>query len=332
MTMTPGNTRDYIPRHGRAAGYVDPARRTRAEASRWRVLCCALSLTVLAGGCVHRAGQVDAANGSVVAAVPSVDRVTWRDGLGYTPEGWPQSLAGDLVRPDDDRVYPGVLVVHGGGWERGERDDTRELAERIARAGFVVFNISHRFAPAYTFPAPVHDLQQAVRWMRDHADDYGLDADRIGAWGYSSGAHLTTLLAGIDADDALDTPHGGADTRLQAVVGGGTPTDLRKFGGGRLVVQFMQGNRDEQPQAYAQASPVTYVDADHPPVFLYHGGLDWVVSSDHARDYFRALQAADVPSGLFIHRLRGHISMFVWDDAAVDAALAFLTRHLHGTS
>lgn len=288
-----------------------------------RLLVATLSVSALAlAACVHHVPS------PVAADTPRPHAVTWSGPWVYTPDDWPQRLAGDLVRPDDSQRYPAVLMVHGGGWERGERDDMRELAEQVARAGFVVFNISHRFAPEHAFPAQIHDLQHAVRWMRNHASDHGIDAKRIGAWGYSSGAHLTTLLAAIDAGNPLDTPHGGPATRIQAVVGGGTPADLRKFGGGRLVVQFMQGKRDARPDAYALASPVTHVDGDHPPTFLYHGALDWVVGADHAREYFEALQAAGVPSELLIHRLRGHIAMFVWDDAAVEAGTAFLARHL----
>lgn len=246
----------------------------------------------------------------------------------YTPPDWPETLYADLYRPEAPGARPAVLLVHGGGWEGGEPDDMRGIAERLAEAGFVVMNVAYRLAPAYRFPAPLHDLQAAVRWLRTHAGELGVDSTRIAGFGYSAGAHLVALLALAAATPALDAPHGGPDTRLQAVVAGGTPTDLRKFDGGRLVPQFLGGTQAEVADRYALASPAVHVTPEAPPFFLYHGGSDLLVSVDHAEDLFERLQAAGVPAEFFRMHLRGHIAAFLTDGTALERAIGFLDRTL----
>ncbi|MFT4046739.1 MAG: prolyl oligopeptidase family serine peptidase [Solimonas sp.] len=117
-------------------------------------------------------------------------------------------------------------------------------------------------------------------------------------------------------------------TRIAAVVAGGTPTDLTTFEAGGLIPQFIGGTRDEKPEQFRAASPATYVSADDPPVFLYHGGADRLVPLAQATGYRARLDAAHVPNELLILRGRGHITAFLTDGSAVDAALDFLDRHL----
>lgn len=280
-----------------------------------------LMATTALAGCASHSERVG------VAAQPAkADSVRRLDALTYTPPGWPQALQGDLYLPQGlSTPSPVVLLVHGGGWERRTRADMDGMAAKLAKRGYAVFNISHRFAPQYQFPAQVNDLAQAVRWLKANAGEYGIDADRIGGWGYSSGAHLVGMLATLSPGDAH---YPGDDTRLDAVVLGGTPADLRKFEGGRLVPQFLGTTQAQNFAVYEQASPTWLVSADDPPTFLYHGGLDLLVSADHAREMKAALDAASVPAELYIARLREHATMFVLGGGAEKAGMAFLDRVL----
>ena len=248
---------------------------------------------------------------------------TLTPGLVYTPGDWPQALAADLYRPQAAGPHPAVVLIHGGGWTRRSRDDMTPLAEQLASHGYVVFNISYRFAPAYRFPAQVHDVQQAVRWLRRRAATYDVDPHRIGGMGYSSGAHLAAMVGLLDPEDPLYD----GEARLQALVLGGAPMDLRDYSSGDLVPDFL-GTADGNDPVYRRASPVTHVSADDPPTLLYHGGLDLLVRPRYARAAYAALQAAQVPAELYIHPLREHVSMFVWGGGAEAAAVAFFDRHL----
>lgn len=246
----------------------------------------------------------------------------------YTPPEWPQALAADIFLPETAGPLPAVLLVHGGRWESGSRAETESIATQLAAAGFVVVNIDYRLAPAFRFPAPLHDLQQAVRWMRANADSFRIDPQRIGAFGYSSGAHLVSLLATVGGNDPLATPHGGPDTRLGAVVAGGLPADLRLYGSGRGCPDFLGGTAMELPAIHALASPITHVTADDPPMFLYHGALDDIVPVQHAEAMLAALTGVGVPAELHVVRGVGHIALAVFSGPVVAESIHFLDRRL----
>lgn len=271
-------------------------------------------LGLLLVGCSSHLGQPE-----TPAPAPLVTAYDVQRDLVFTPDGWPQRLQADLYRPRGDGPWPGVLLIHGGGWEGGNRAQVQSLAERLAKRGFVVVNTTYRLAPDWRYPAQIEDVRLAYRWMRTQAGTWGLHPDRIGTWGYSAGAHLAALLGTLPA---------GTDGRPQAIVAGGIPSDLTKFRGGKLVPQFLGATLQQAPAVFRDASPFHHVSADDPPHFLYHGGADRLVPVDHAQDYHAALAAAGVESELFILRGRGHIGAFLTDGPAFKAGAAFLDRVL----
>lgn len=283
-----------------------------------------LLLVLLCTACASHIGLPP----DVMQPAPVKTTYTVQRDLTFTPANWPKPLLADVYVPDGKGPFPAVLVIHGGSWSGGDREQVESIAERVAERGYVVMNVTYRLVPTYRFPAPVYDLQQAVRWLRLHAAEYQVDATHIGAFGYSAGAHLAAMLGTISDGDLLDQPYGGKQTRIQAVVAGGTPTDLRKFPGGTLVPEFLNTTLQQKPELYALASPVTHISKDDPPFFLYHGGMDTLVPVDHAEDMKTALDAAGVPAELYILRGREHVTAFLMDWGAVNAALNFLDRTL----
>lgn len=254
---------------------------------------------------------------------------TVQENVVYTPSDWPQSLHADIYRPESQGPHPAVLSVHGGGWERRSPEDMAGIAEELASNGFMVMNIEYRFAPQFRFPAQLHDLQQAMHWLNDNAARLNIDKDRIAGVGYSSGAHLVSLLALVASEGGeLDAPYGGPETQLDAVVAGGTPSDLRKFDSGELVVQFLGDTKQAMPERYAAASPVTHITPQSPPFFLFHGDWDSLVPLDHATDFQAALAAKGIPTEMMILRWRGHILTFLTSQQAIDAGIQFLYRQL----
>ncbi|MDQ7732239.1 alpha/beta hydrolase [Halomonas sp. SpR1] len=249
----------------------------------------------------------------------------------YTPEEWPQALMADVYLPDDpgDALRPAALVVHGGGWRNRTPEDMQGIAEQLAGQGYVAVNIEYRFAPAYRFPSQLHDLQQAMAWIHAHADDWQVDTNRIVGVGFSSGAHLVSLLAVAGVEGPLAEPHGGEQSRLAAVLAGGLPSDLLKFDDGPLVVNFIGGTRAEENEAYRLASPARQITAQAPPFFLFHGKWDQLVPVDHATDFYQALQDNNIKSELYLQRWRGHITSFLLRGGAIDAGIAFLNRQVN---
>ena len=282
-----------------------------------------LPLAFMASSCAQHIGRPDTSQPARLDLRYSVQRDRT-----YTPSGWPQPLFADVYIPEGAGPFPAVLVVHGGGWQSGDRAQVESIARRIARRGYVAVNITYRLVPGALFPAPVLDLQQALRWMQQNAATYRIDPDRIGAWGYSAGAHLAALVGALGPGDRLYAE----GARIKAVVAGGTPADLRKFHGGTLVPNFLGERWRESSTAFRESSPAAYVTPLDPPTFLYHGTWDLLVPLDQATDYKAALDQAGVPNELYLMRGLGHISAFLLDGEAVQRGADFLDRYLRGKS
>ncbi|WP_404473292.1 alpha/beta hydrolase [Vreelandella venusta] len=248
----------------------------------------------------------------------------------FTPADWPQALEARVLLPTTPGVErrPAALVVHGGGWRNRGPEDMEGIAEQLAAQGYVAVNIEHRFAPEHRFPAQLHDLQQAMAWVHANAAAWNIDTQRIVGVGFSSGAHLVSLLALAGEEGPLADPYGGEHTRLAAVLAGGLPSDLLKFNDGRLVVDFIGGTRAEKNEAYRLASPVRQITPEAPPFFLFHGKWDQLVPVDHATDFYQALQDNNIESELYLQRFRGHFASFLLRGSAIDAGIAFLNRQV----
>jgi acetyl esterase/lipase len=270
---------------------------------RVRSLLAAVAL-LLAAGCASAPFEVQ------------VQQVTYANNGGV-----PQQA--DIYLPRGTGPFPAVVMIHGGGWRKGAPWQMRHIAEELSEQGFVVANIGYRLAPQFAYPAPVADSEAAVRWLRDHAAEYRIDVERVGAWGYSAGAHLALLLA------TRDTPvsPGSTSTRLAAVVGGGSPTDMTLFGENEIVTMFMGGTPSAMPDAYRDASPVTHVTPGDPPAFLYHGKSDWVVAPQHTHDFAERLRKAGIDVTVK-EPFFGHIAVFLFGRAEEAAGIEFLRQRL----
>ena len=238
----------------------------------------------------------------------------------YTPKNWPAPVLGDLYRQKTTRPAPAVLLVHGGGWTgKDGRWQMTSIARKLAKRGYVVFNVTYRLAPRWTYPAPVEDLQEAVKWLRAHATENGIDPGRIATFGYSAGGYLAALTGLIEGPES---------SHIRAIIAGGAPSNLTFYPGGDLVPQFLGGTQQEIPQRFKDASPVNYVTHRSPPMFIYHGTGDHLVPPEHARAMIAALEKHHVPHDTYWIEGRDHIAAFLWPAGAVNAAIDFLDRQM----
>jgi acetyl esterase/lipase len=219
--------------------------------------------------------------------------------------------------------FPAVVMIHGGGWEGRTREDMVDISQEVARRGYVVMNMSYRFAPKWHFPAQLQDVQQAVLWLRTHATENNVLKTRIGTWGYSAGAHLAALAGVTGPEDRLFVE----GARVQAVVAGGTPVDIRYYKNGSLTNGLTGVSYDQNPELWREASPLALVTKDDPPMFLYHGTFDFTVGENNAHAMYEALNANNIPAELYLMRGLEHMSTFVVD-APVENGIDFLDLHL----
>lgn len=238
----------------------------------------------------------------------------------------------DLYIPEGDGPFPAILAVHGGAWRQGSKFILLRHAWRMAQAGYVVVAINYRHAPEYPFPAQVHDCKHAVRWMRANADQFKIDPDRIGGYGYSAGGHLVSMLGTTDADDGLEgeIENGmeGIDTRIKCVAAGGAPCEFSWIkDDSRALNYWLGGTRKQKPAIFIAASPTTYVTADDPPFFFFHGASDLIVPVDTSRKMHQMLLKCQIHSQHFVAERKGHLGTFS-DSASMDRAIEFFDSKL----
>ncbi len=219
----------------------------------------------------------------------------------------------DLAYPvGGDGPFPAVVVLYGGAWRTGNKWGNRPTLAEFARRGFVAISPQYRHCPKDTFPAQVHDAKDAVRWLRVHAAEYRIDPDHIGAMGYSAGAHLSLMLGTTGPADGLegDAPAGSPSSRVQAVVNYFGPTDLAADDvpdtSKGLLRDFLGGTREEKPEAYARASPLTFVTADDAPILTFHGTKDPLVPSTQATHLAEAMTRVGLPGRTELLSGAGH--------------------------
>jgi len=279
---------------------------------------------------------------------------------GYRP------LELDLYLPPDAGSAPApvVVFVHGGGWLVGSRNTVGPMFAgagptpfaRVAQAGIAVASVDYRLSGESTWPAALHDVKAAVRWLRARGDEAGIDPGRIAAWGESAGGHLAALLGltgrasaggeeGAGTDDrgrALEGDVGvtGRSSGVAAVVAWYTPSDVARVATDNGAdpaapdsreALFLGGPVSAVPERAAEASPVTYARAGAPPFLLLHGTADRFVASRQSERFAAALTAAGADVTLELFEGADHMWLGAPDtaEAALSRTIAFLRQHLH---
>jgi acetyl esterase/lipase len=242
---------------------------------------------------------------------------------------------------------PVLVQVHGGGWVIGFKDRQGQLLmKRLAARGWVCFNVDYRLSPLATFPDHLVDVKRAIAWIRDHADEYGVDPDFIAVTGGSAGGHLTALTALTANQPHLQPGFEDADTSVAAAVpfygvydftnrnGAWPPETVPMF----IAPVVMKADPDTDPEAYAAASPLDQVHADAPPFFVIHGDIDVLAPVEDARDFVGRLRAVSRQPVYYLE-LRGAQHAFetfasVRANAVIEAAERFLdaVHHAHQES
>jgi acetyl esterase/lipase len=220
----------------------------------------------------------------------------------------------DLAMPKEGNgPFPGVVFIHGGGWQEGNRQQLSKSIETFAGRGYVAATISYRLTQVAKFPAQIEDCKAAVRWLRANAAKYKLQPDRLGVVGFSAGAHLACLLGTTNKKNGLEGSGGNPDqsSRVQAVVSFFGPTDfttktwtddLEK----RILIPLLGAPFAERPELYKKVSPVSYVSKDAPPFLFFHGTQDELVNIRHSRLLAEKLQDLGVDAKVIELEGEGH--------------------------
>jgi acetyl esterase/lipase len=238
-------------------------------------------------------------------------------------------LVMDIFVPRGEKNGLGIVDVISGAWhsDRGKiRDHTRAQTFHIlCRKGYTVFAIRPGSVTKFSVPEMLAHLNQGIRWVKDHSQDFGIDPDRLGLMGASAGGHLACLAA-VTAEGGIrqgETTASRNGTRVKAIAVFFPPTDFLNYGGKEIDVRadnglsplvrklaFPEGltneTAEEVTRKITQISPARLVTPQAPPFLLIHGDADPLVPLQQSEAMLAALKKAGVPAELIVKKGGAH--------------------------
>ncbi|MGC4108069.1 MAG: alpha/beta hydrolase [Thermomicrobiales bacterium] len=242
---------------------------------------------------------------------------------------------------------PAVIFVHGGGWEAGDRESGLLFSMLLAKRGFFTATISYRLSQVARWPAQIHDVKAAIRYVRANAATLNVDPDRIGIWGASAGGHLTAMAALNGDYPELEGESGtpGISSRVQCAVPicpptdftvqwhhlDGTPVSDEEFG---PVTRLLGELPRRVPHLARLASPAALTESGDAPMLILHGTADTVVPFAQAERLLAATQTEGNDAALLAmpgvgHEAGNHLMPDLPDPYETKHEVtAFFIRHL----
>ncbi len=234
-----------------------------------------------------------------------------------------RDLKADVYLPKTEGAekYPSVLLIHGGGWLTGSKENERVMAQHLANNGYVAVTAAYRLGTEAKYPAAVEDLKDALKWMQKNSDKYHINSDEIAVLGASAGAQLATLLgvndksvkAIVNVDGIVSFVHPDAEE-------------------GWMAATWLGGSKSEKYDLWKEASPLEYVDENTPlTLFInssfprFHAGRDEMVKIlDDNSIYNEIHTIKDSPHSFWL--------MHPWFEETLDLTLNFLDKTLKNSS
>jgi acetyl esterase/lipase len=214
----------------------------------------------------------------------------------------------DIFTPlnhDISKPLPGIIVIHGGGFNDGDKARARELniSENLTLQGYVCMSINYklrRMKDQVTWPQSVYDAKAAVRYMRKEAKNLGVDPEKMGVIGCSAGCNLSMMLATTGPTDGFDVvkdePYQDISPKVSCAIGFYGAVDLMNYHDMKMFAK----TREEAPELYKKGSPMNYLDAKDAPMLLVHGTADVTVPLSQSESYLKAAKEKGAPCTLEI--------------------------------
>jgi acetyl esterase/lipase len=208
----------------------------------------------------------------------------------------------DVYHRRDKAIRPTVVAIHGGGWTGGTKESYAISLLPWLEAGFNLVNVEYRLARVSLAPAAVEDCRCALRWVYEHAKDYGFDTERLVTTGGSAGAHLALTTGMLPASAGLDRQcPSNSEYKVAAIVNWYGITDVVDLLDGpnrKSYAVTWLGSLLDREQVARRVSPLTYIRASIPPVITIHGDADPTVPYEHATRLREALSKSGVANEL----------------------------------
>ncbi|HEV3083087.1 MAG TPA: alpha/beta hydrolase [Gemmataceae bacterium] len=292
--------------------------------------------------CGTAPSQQKATHGPIATAVKTADEAafTRKEDVIYGRK-YGTALTLDVFAPKKDSNGAAVVFVVSGGFFSSHESIRLPFLKPFLDRGYTVFAVVHGSQPRFQVPEIVQDMNRAVRFIRYHAKDYGIDPERIGVTGASAGGHLSLMLgtAGDKGKPGAADPIERESSRVQAVACFFPATDFLNYGGPGLEkihatdyqppfrASFDYRELDKKTNLWERVtdesklrditraiSPITYITPDDPPTLIIHGDKDTLVPLQQSESFIEKLKAAGVEGKLIVKKGAGH----GWPDLGKD--------------
>ncbi len=226
--------------------------------------------------------------------------------------------------------YPGVILIHGGGWRSGDKSQTGSMAIALANAGYVAVCVEYRLSLEAKFPAAVYDIKSAIRWMRANSNNFNLDTKEIATLGMSAGGQLATLVGFTSFnkvyEDSIGNPKQSSAVQAVVNIDGTLSFHHPESQEGAATVLWLKGTYEEIPKVWESASPLDQVSKRSPPIVFvnssiprYHAGRDDMIQQLNSFHIYSEVHTlADTPHPFWFFN--------PWFTPTVNYAVAFLDK------
>ena len=212
------------------------------------------------------------------------ERIEARENVVYKKTA-EKNLTADIYMPKAEKAekFPAVLLIHGGGWLTGSKENLRPMAQQLAIEGYVAVTAAYRLGSEAIYPAGLIDLKDALKWMKGNADEYNIDKNKIAVLGTSAGAQIATLLGVTPNSKNFSSGKSDFSDEVQAIVNiDGVVSFIHPDAEeGWMAATWLGGSKADKFDTWKEASPLEYVDASTPPTLFvnssyprFHAGPD----------------------------------------------------------
>lgn len=240
-----------------------------------------------------------------------------------------QTLLADVFIPNSGKTeYGAVLLIHGGGWISGSKENLKPLAQRLSENGYVAVSVNYSLSTQAEFPAAVIDLKEAVKWMRAHSKEFKIDPDRIAILGASAGAQLATLVGMSSSDPLFFDGNKKFSDKVQGIINidGITSFIHPEAQESEIAGKWLGGLKDENYKNWKLASALEYVDKNSPPIVFinssqdrFHAGRDDMIQQMEAYQIYTEVHTLkQSPHSFWL--------MHPWFEPTLEYCLRFLNR------
>lgn len=261
-----------------------------------------------------------------------------------------RTLRMSVMIPRNNKLKPAIIYFPGGGFTTADFEKYTEMRTALAKAGYVVAAAEYRPVPN-KFPALLEDAKAAVRFLREHADQYGIDPSRIGVLGDSAGGYVSLMTAATNGEKEWDKGDFlNQNSDVQAAVSIYGISDLRNIGAGKpeaeakvhespavteaLLVHgpafaaFPGATIKDNVEKVIKASPVSHVDGSEPPTLLMHGSADPLVSPAQSAQMYKALKSKGVDAKYIILEGAKHGDISWYQPNVIETVVKFYKEKL----